>query len=237
MPLPPPHPRCNPWSATGARLAALVLALTPAVASARVAPDPLPSFQTLDRTSHQVLQYVADEVGKRIAFLNPDGVTFNEVYVWDVALVKDPSGTVRFLRLEWQSADRYYHFESTLADHPPGSVEIHALFEANGTGWVEYTDGAGVIQRAHASSIAPGAIGPGGVIVNPSLINRGGCRPVIKVSCASAWCAFMPTCAVGEVGGTCYCDEVTSLECASIRGMECINETCATDCNSFCHCQ
>lgn len=158
-------------SAVVAATLALVIAGIATTAFGRNAPDPLPAYSSLERETWVVLHSVSDEIG---TFHMYGG---HEYYVWDIALAKLPNGQVRFLRLEVQRDDGLYFIHSGSLSDWPDAVEVTDLDEANGSDWVEFADDYGRPDFVHPSAIGQGAIGQDGTtIVNPGLIDRGGCK-------------------------------------------------------------
>ncbi len=161
----------------------VVATFSPSVLQAQVAPDPLPPFASLPVGSAWALYEVSDLVGARVSLDASTGVLG---YIWDLALVRYPTGEVHTLRYEIQSSEDYYgYYASTLADHPPGSVIVHALSDVYPSELLTYRDSSGEVKWTVLSSVPPGTIGSGGEIVNPGAIGGAPCQPVGIEVCAS----------------------------------------------------
>lgn len=224
---------------------AAALALDVAPARARMAPDPLPAFETLVGEPHVVLRDVSDVVGKLRVVGDPSS-PLAEMFVWDFALVRHPDGTVMTLRYEFQVASgELLRFESRLEDHPPGSVELFVLGDAHGWDVALVTDEHGRIRHVPRALVPAGSFGPGGRVYDPGAVLGGGaCYLAPVYRCPSySWscpgllggpCLFLPSletcaCVVGRSGQMALCP----LE---IEGHVCRPRSCATGCGEPCTC-
>lgn len=161
-------------------------------------------------------------------------VNGTEWYVWDIAWVKLPDNRILAMRWEMQSASDYVQVARTLADFPEGTVQLFDSVQVNVLDWIEFTDEQGRIEIARSDEFLPGAIGEGGVIANPSLISRGGCRGRLGTGC-DMWPCYGGSACVGPpachcIGGIGHCSPIRTLECD-------VHQTaCPTWCSAFCRC-
>ncbi len=174
--------------------------------AARVAPDPLPAWETLPRYPHQVVSGLEGEIGKRMVL--ESGSEKIELYIYAIDYVKLPDGSVTTLRYEYQTEDgQHVLSEKSLSDFPLGTVEVTDLAEIKPAGLIEYTDENGVLaaipeEYLYAKGGELTDFGDG-IFVPHGVGRSSGCWRIVLLRCSGDCLVFDPVTGQPEMAGSC----------------------------------
>ena len=203
------------------------------VSEPREVPDPPPAWhELLPKTTERRLTLIGEVAGH---FWRWRG---EAVYVWDLAAVRHPDGSVAILRASFQYLDGSLTAVRTgLGDHPPGSIEIHSLdeFLPNAGPALWWSDMTGEVFAMSMGEAGPGVVGPGGVVrIDPMerclLHAVGRCLP--DASCVSGVCTDVGRgCGCLDDDGTCTLNVRADCAGACSPGSVCTEELILGGCS------